>query len=67
MNITPDTIRHIIAEELDRRPVVHLHIQVPADASDPTRLADTIARIISDFQTQAPPAPAESTDPGKPG
>lgn len=47
-------IQDIISAELQRRPVIHLHIQVPSHLSeDPEKLAATIIRALREFQ----PAP----------
>jgi len=44
-------ISDIIAVELQRRPVIHLHLQVPTHlANNPEELAATIVRALSEFQ-----------------
>jgi hypothetical protein len=61
---TTDQIRTIIAAELDRRPIIHLHIQIPPTLSDdPEKIAAIISQAIRTFQ----PDPQELSPPDSPG
>lgn len=62
-----DHIRTIIAEEIQRRPIVHLTINIPLDPnSNPEHLANTIIRVLQDFQCLPPASPPEAEAVDKP-
>ncbi len=64
-NLT-DTIKDIISTEIQRRPVVHLTINLPLDTTtNPEHLADTILKVLQDFQC-LPPSPPVSEGSDKP-
>ena len=45
-----EALRTIIAQERSRQPVVHLHVNVPADvAADADRLAQVISRVFKEI------------------
>lgn len=44
-------IQDIVSKEIQSRPIIHLHIQVPAHLSnDPKKLAASIIRALREFQ-----------------
>lgn len=59
-------IRNIISTEIQRRPVVHLTINLPLDTTtNPEQLANTILKVLQDFQC-LPPSHPEAEDLDKP-
>lgn len=61
------TIKAAIAEEIQRRPIVHLTINLPLDPnSTPEHLANTITRVLQDFQCFPPASPPEAEAEDKP-